>query len=55
MADAIATTTLRKKLAPDFVPLDSPMMQFHITPTQSPRKLKLVNRRIWYDLRTQRL
>ena len=48
--DSLATTTLRRKVAQNFVPLNSPMMQFHITSTQSPRKLKIVNRGIWYDL-----
>ena len=42
--DSLVTTTLRRQLAQNFVSLNSPMMQFHITSTQSPRKLKIVNR-----------
>ena len=42
--DSLVTTTLRRQLAQNFVSLNSPMMQFHTTSTQSPRKLKIVNR-----------
>ena len=42
--NAIATTKWRGKIANNFAPLNSPMMQFHVTPIQSPRKLKIVNR-----------
>ena len=41
----ISSARLGLKLAQNFVPLNSPMMQFHITSTQSPGKLKIVNRR----------